>query len=168
MVIRIRNFKLGFAISKFRSSMGRKEKPKAKEANGDLNGGSTPPFVFSSDDDEANQDLSLKIVEKAIRMRTAKLASNDTVSNGGGGGGVVLPSQQSELAAALSDGVLDRPSVIAGSQVKEKKKKKKTVLTVESGDQGVCLVSCLTFHCFDEIALVFFWLLLFSLKLNFV
>ncbi|KAF7815412.1 zinc finger CCHC domain-containing protein 7-like [Senna tora] len=39
----------------------------------------------SSDDEEANEDLSLKIVEKALRMREAKLKPNDGVLDGEGG-----------------------------------------------------------------------------------
>lgn len=53
------------------------------EINDNLDGASTPSLVFSSDDDdeEANQDLSLKIVEKAMRTREAKLSPNDDVSD---------------------------------------------------------------------------------------
>ncbi|KAG4969375.1 hypothetical protein JHK84_035472 [Glycine max] len=114
--------------------MGRKEKQNTKaieeERDQDnFNGASTPPLVFSSDDDEANQDLSLKIIKKAMRMRTAKHAPNDDVSS---------PfSQKPDLALPPSGGVSDGPSAIADSEVMEKKKTAK--LKVEAGDQSVVI-----------------------------
>lgn len=114
--------------------MGRKEKAKAKaiEENGDnhFGGASTPSLVFSSDDDDANQDLSLKIVEKAMRIRAAKRAApNDNVSS----------SQTLELSVARNVGVLDVPSAIADSEVTEKKKT--TKLKIETGDQRVVIAN---------------------------
>lgn len=134
--------------------MGRKEKPKAKaiedeevgEVNDNLNGASTPSLVFSSDDEEANQDLSLKIVEKAMRMRSAKLAPNDAVFNGSGC--VESPSQQPELAVAQTDVVSDVPSGIAALE-DVVAKEKKTKLRIESGDQSVCLIPCLASTIFQ-------------------
>ncbi|XP_061348783.1 uncharacterized protein LOC133294142 isoform X2 [Gastrolobium bilobum] len=122
--------------------MGRKEKQKTKaidhqencEGNNNLDGASTPSLVFSSDDEEANQDLSLKIVEKALRMRGVKLAPNDDISNGDGG--VVSSLQQPELAVMQIDDDLDGPNGIAASQVMESKK---TKLRVESYDQNVII-----------------------------
>jgi len=117
--------------------MGRKEKLKSKaiEDHGDthFSGGSTPSLVFSSDDDEANQDLSLKIVEKAMRMRAAKRdAPNDDVSS----------SRTPELAVARNVGVSDVPSAIADSEVTKKKKTTKK-LKIETGDERVSIVPCL-------------------------
>ncbi|KAG4909383.1 hypothetical protein AAZX31_20G048200 [Glycine max] len=115
--------------------MGRKEKQNAKAIDEEhdvvnFNGASTPSLVFSSDDDEANQDLSLKIVEKAMRMRAAKHAPNDDVSS---------PfSQKSELAVPLNDVVSDLPSAIADSEVTEKKKTAK-LKREAAGDQSVVI-----------------------------
>jgi len=86
---------------------GRKEKSKAKardhESIDNLDRASTPSLVFSGsddDDEKANQDLSLKIVEKALRSRESKLTSNDTV----------LPPQQSELPMPQRDDVSIEPN----------------------------------------------------------
>ncbi|KAJ7960363.1 zinc finger CCHC domain-containing protein 7-like [Quillaja saponaria] len=64
--------------------MGGREKQKAKLNDGEeerLENGvmASKSMVVSSDDEEANEDLSLKIVEKALLMRAAKLVSNDVV-----------------------------------------------------------------------------------------
>jgi len=125
--------------------MGRKEKQNAKAIDEEhdvvnFNGASTPSLVFSSDDDEANQDLSLKIVEKAMRMRAAKHAPNDDVSS---------PfSQKSELAVPLNDVVSDLPSAIADSEVTEKKKTAK-LKREAAGDQSVSLIPCLAYSFFE-------------------
>ncbi|KAK7401181.1 hypothetical protein VNO78_12502 [Psophocarpus tetragonolobus] len=113
--------------------MGRREKLSAKALAEEHENDSVKPLVFSSDDDEANQDLSLKIVEKAMRMRSAKRAPNDDVS----GGAATLSSPKSELALHQNDGVSDVPSVIAVSEVTEKKRV--TKLKVEAGDQSVVI-----------------------------
>ncbi|KAL2322228.1 hypothetical protein Fmac_026607 [Flemingia macrophylla] len=116
--------------------MGRREKPRAKAIEHDdtdnVTGASTPPLVFGSDDDddEANQDLSLKIVEKALRMRKAKNKPNDDVFDAA----VVSSSQKPELAVPQNDGVSDVPTAVAGSEVP--KKKKTTKLKAEAGDQS--------------------------------
>jgi len=140
--------------------MGRKEKAKAKaiEENGDnhFGGASTPSLVFSSDDDDANQDLSLKIVEKAMRIRAAKRAApNDNVSS----------SQTLELSVARNVGVLDVPSAIADSEVTEKKKT--TKLKIETGDQRVSLIPCLSHSIFwiRKLDVLFYLLLLLNFLL---
>jgi len=86
---------------------GRKEKSKAKardhESIDNLDRASTPSLVFSAsddDDEEANQDLSLKIVEKALRTRESKLTSNDAV----------LPPQQPEILMPQRDDVSIEPN----------------------------------------------------------
>lgn len=142
--------------------MGRKEKPKAKaiedeevgELNDDLDGVSTPLLVFSSDDndDEANQDLSLKIVEKALRMREAKLSPNDAVLNGIDC--VDSPLQQPELAVAQTGAGLDGPEGIAALEVMEKEKT--TELKVDSGDQRVSLIPRLASSIFDFFVCCFY------------
>ncbi|XP_027344280.1 zinc finger CCHC domain-containing protein 7-like isoform X2 [Abrus precatorius] len=113
--------------------MGRKEKLKAKALEhaeeDNVDGALTPSLVFSSDDDEANQDLSLKIVEKALRMRATKLATNDVVLNGAGG--VVSSLHKPELVVPQNDGVCDGPSGIAASEVREEKKTKLKVIMAE-------------------------------------
>lgn len=130
--------------------MGKKEKSKANareheqvgEATDNLDGASAPSLVFSSDDDddEANQDLSLRIVEKALRAREAKLATNDAVLNGVDSS-LVSPSQQSEFKVMQSDGVLDGSSGITAWEMMEEKKT--TKLMVDSGFSSVRLMLCL-------------------------
>lgn len=120
--------------------MGRKEKSKSKavvELHDDqFTGASTPSLVFSSDEDEANQDLSLKIVEKAMRMREAKCATpSDHVSL----------SQTLEFAVARNV-VPDVPSAIADSEVKEKKKT--TKLKIDTRDERVSFIPCLAHSIF--------------------
>ncbi|XP_050870615.1 cold shock protein 1 isoform X2 [Lathyrus oleraceus] len=128
--------------------MGKKEKSKANareheqvgEATDNLDGASTPSLVFSSDDDddEANQDLSLRIVEKALRAREAKLATNDAVLNGVDSS-LVSPSQQSEFKVMQSDGVLDGSSGITAWEMMEEKKT--TKLMVDSGFSSVIVAA---------------------------
>ena len=70
--------------------MGRKEKQKPKldleEEDEAEPSGSTKPsnsfLVLSNDDAAANEDLSLKIVEKGLLMRAAKLVPNAVVPPG--------------------------------------------------------------------------------------
>lgn len=118
------------------------EHEQLNETSDNLDGASTPSLVFSSDDDddEANQDLSLKIVEKALRNREAKLAPNDAVLNGIDSS-LVSPSQQFEFKEMQSDTVLDGSSGIAPWEVVEEKKT--TKLMVDSGDSSVRLIPCL-------------------------
>ncbi|CAK8566897.1 unnamed protein product [Lathyrus sativus] len=123
-----------------------KKENKAKEhgqvgkISDNLDGASTPSLVFSSDDDdeEANQDLSLRIVEKALRAREAKLAPNDAVLNGISSS-LVSPSQQSEFKVMQSDAVLDGSSGITAWEVMEEKKT--TKLMVDSGDSSVIIAA---------------------------
>ncbi|XP_058787291.1 uncharacterized protein LOC131661703 [Vicia villosa] len=115
------------------------EHEQLNETSDNLDGASTPSLVFISDDDdeEANQDLSLRIVEKARRNREAKLAPNDTVLNGVDSS-LVSPSQQFEFKEIQSDAVLDEPSGIASWEVMEEKKT--TKLIVDSGDSSVIII----------------------------
>lgn len=117
--------------------MARKEKQKAKveyeeDAENDKKASSSLAVV-SSDDEEANEDLSLKIVEKALRMREAKLVPNDGVVDGDGGGDISVDS----------------------AEVKMKRKKKK-VKKVESGDQSVSIVLCLAYFLKRDRGLIVF------------
>ncbi|KAK7316580.1 hypothetical protein RJT34_00146 [Clitoria ternatea] len=125
------------------SIMGRREKQKAKVIELDhdednLNAASTPSLVFSSDDDgEANEDLTLKIVEKALRMRANKLPLNRDVSNGAAGAVSISSSQKPQAAVPQNDTASDIPNGIAdSSKVVEKKK---TTLKVETGNQSVIM-----------------------------
>uniref|UniRef100_A0A2N9HD42 CCHC-type domain-containing protein n=1 Tax=Fagus sylvatica TaxID=28930 RepID=A0A2N9HD42_FAGSY len=136
--------------------MGKREKRKAKldfeeEEEGGA-GKSANSVVLLSDDDgdnEANEDLSLKIVEKSLLMRAAKLVpddddvSNESLGRIGGGGsssGVVVVSSSSSFALEEEEEeVVEIPS---GSHVNEKlvkreRKKKKKLKKIEIGDQSV-------------------------------
>ncbi|KDP42945.1 hypothetical protein JCGZ_23887 [Jatropha curcas] len=134
--------------------MGKAEKQKGKIE--EENEEEMHVIAVSSDDDyEANEDLSLKIVEKALLKREAKLAQNDNhcvvvlddddddvpkngsgdvvVSGGGSSDGKVVefssssPSQEAEVA------VKDPLSV-------KKRKRKKKNQNIETGEQSVLLV----------------------------
>ncbi|OMO96523.1 hypothetical protein COLO4_15223 [Corchorus olitorius] len=93
---------------------------------------SKPRAELSSDDDEANEDLSLKIVEKALLMKAAKLnESKESASDDGDVVPVVnlasLSSPEAEIYVAGTSGVGDE---VADLDLKSKKvvkrKKKKT------------------------------------------
>lgn len=85
----------------------------------------------SDDDDEANEDLSLKIVEKAISMRAAKVASalrdEDALEEGLCG----------DVAGSSSQG---EGGVVASEGKKKGKKKKKKVNNGEGGELSVGIV----------------------------
>ncbi|CAI8597771.1 unnamed protein product [Vicia faba] len=128
--------------------MAKKEKSKANateheqdgEINDNFDGASTPSLMFSSDDDdeEANQDLSLRIVEKALRNREAKLAPNDAVLNSIDSS-LDFPWQQSEFKVKQTDAVLDGSSGVAAWEVMEEEKT--TKLMVDSGDSSVIIAA---------------------------
>ncbi|CAL0315810.1 unnamed protein product [Lupinus luteus] len=108
--------------------MGRKERQKKKKTH-------------SSDDDaEANEDLSLKIVQKAIAKRDHKAnpPPNDAAVDGDVG------AQRNEVVEVRHDDLLDGKSVIAVSDVgneetKVEKKKRRRKKKVESEDQSVVI-----------------------------
>ncbi|XLR37300.1 hypothetical protein HN51_024059 [Arachis hypogaea] len=133
--------------------MGRKDKQRAKKTEHEEEEehgspmGSTPPLVFevSSDDEEANEDLSLGIVEKALMRR--KLPRNDVVSNGDDA--IILgasSSRQDEVAVARNEGVLNEAREVVdvsdseelkSERKKKSKSKKKKVKKVESEEHNV-------------------------------
>ncbi|KAM1116350.1 hypothetical protein TB2_006758 [Malus domestica] len=80
----------------------------------------------SSDDDEANEDLSLKIVEKALLMRATKLApdNNADVSGEPSGGLVELPSSSPSPEDEVAGAVLDTKKVRRKERMKKIKKMK--------------------------------------------
>ncbi|KAF1864197.1 hypothetical protein Lal_00048762 [Lupinus albus] len=109
--------------------MGRKERQKKKKTH-------------SSDDDaEANEDLSLKIVQKALSKRDHKSnpVPDDVVVDGDVG------AKRNEVVEVRHDDVLDGKSVIAVSDVGneettvERKKRRKKKKKVESEDQNVVI-----------------------------
>ncbi|KAJ6897141.1 LOW QUALITY PROTEIN: zinc knuckle family protein [Populus alba x Populus x berolinensis] len=106
--------------------MAKKEKRKAKIKVIEEEEEKPKKFVaeVSSDDEEANEDLSLKIVEKSLLMRAARLAENGNgfvvLDDGGGdrdGGAVEVESTAS----------LEAESASAGSRGVKKRKKRKNV-----------------------------------------
>jgi len=106
--------------------MAKKEKRKAKIKVIEEEEEEKPKkFVaeVSSDDEEANEDLSLKIVEKSLLMRASRLAENGNgfvvLDDGGGrdGGAVEIESTSSMEAESAS----------AGSRGVKKRKKRKNV-----------------------------------------
>ncbi|PQQ04897.1 protein AIR2 [Prunus yedoensis var. nudiflora] len=84
----------------------------------------------SSDDDEANEDLSLKIVEKAMLMRAAKLAPDNDVVLGEPSGLVELPSSTSLQEAEVASADLETKTV-------RKRERKKRIKKTKIEDQAV-------------------------------
>ena len=101
----------------------------------------TSGVASSSDDEEANEDLSLKIVEKSLLMRAARLVPDKDVSVEPDGVDMVVKvpsSQEPEVTAPLA--------VVAGAEVvksaSDKKKKlikkvKKKVKKMETENENV-------------------------------
>ncbi|XP_022135128.1 zinc finger CCHC domain-containing protein 7-like isoform X3 [Momordica charantia] len=124
--------------------MGRKDKQKKfqfEDDDDDLHRASNSANSVSSDEEEANEDLSLKIVEKALLLRAGKLVAdaNDNEdanrgtsgNNGDAGVGAVelFSSSLAEPDAAAGNSV----TAASGSKksVKRKKKKAKKLGTEE-------------------------------------
>lgn len=104
--------------------MGKRERSKAKlDLREDEEGANSSKSVIclsSSDDEEANEDLSLKIVEKAMK-RASRIDHDDAVL---AGRGAVI-----DLGSSLSEGVevitdWGGPTTDEDVEVKSKKKKK--------------------------------------------
>lgn len=95
----------------------------AVEENERLRGSSSKPVVLS--DDEANEDLSLQIVEKALLMRAARLFPDEN--------GVASPER-----AGIEDSKVSasRSKKSATKKVVKKKKVKKT--EIEDKDVSIC------------------------------
>lgn len=103
--------------------MGRRQKPKAKidhqEDEEGANSSRSVIYLSSSDDEEANEDLSLKIVEKAMK-RASKTDHNDAVL-AGRSAVIDLGSSPSEEAEVITD--RSGPTTDEDAEVKSKKKK---------------------------------------------
>ncbi|KAJ8750143.1 hypothetical protein K2173_014058 [Erythroxylum novogranatense] len=135
--------------------MGKRDKHAAKADARDYEEDDGPKrnssvLVVDSDDEEANEDLSLKIVEKAMIMRAARLNQNDNdnvvvldyeppkddigvVKGGESAGDGVGDSGVVELTSSSS---LETEAVATDiSGVKKKKKKKK--MKIKSEDKSV-------------------------------
>lgn len=106
--------------------MAKKEKRKAKIKVIEEEEEKPKKFVaeVSSDDEEANEDLSLKIVEKSLLMRAARLAEN-------GNGFVVLDDDGGDRDGGAveieSTASMEAESASAGSRGVKKRKKRKNV-----------------------------------------
>ena len=113
---------LGFQIV-VSARMGRRQKPKAKidhqEDEEGANSSRSVIYLSSSDDEEANEDLSLKIVEKAMK-RASKTDHNDAVL-AGRSAVIDLGSSPSEAAEVITD--RSGPTTDDDAEVKSKKKK---------------------------------------------
>ena len=113
--------------------MGKREKHASKfhwdelsEGEGELANRKALKSVvqISSDEDEANADLSLKIVEKALLMRKAKLASeNDSVASDPGGL-IGQPSSSSPEVAEVDAADFKTKRVVKKDRVRKSKKRK--------------------------------------------
>ncbi|XP_057955174.1 uncharacterized protein LOC131149102 [Malania oleifera] len=141
--------------------MGRKQKEKAKakfefEAEEELEETASVPVISlcSSDDEEANEDLSLGIVEKSLMLRAAKTARNGVVSDLPddsvcfGSGGVIDLSSSSTSETALGvdpEGIPGDDDIVIGVNNKQKskkesrKKKKKKAKTIGTEETVVAL-----------------------------
>lgn len=98
--------------------MGRRVKPTAKLDEGDgveHEPKSAGPLSSSDDDEEANEDLSLKIVEKALSVRATKLASTPP--------SVVVSEDDDKAGGSVV--VLQKNNVIKEEKVRKKERKKK-------------------------------------------
>ncbi|KAL6209844.1 hypothetical protein ACLB2K_020783 [Fragaria x ananassa] len=109
--------------------MGKREKQASKfhwdelsEGEGEsANRKALKSVVQISSDDEANEDLSLKIVEKALLMRAAKLASeNDSAASDLGG----VTSSSSPQVAEVEITDLETKKVVKKDRVRKSKKRK--------------------------------------------
>lgn len=122
--------------------MGKRERQKAKldrdevsEEERELtnqNPSKSAAEQSSSDDDEANEDISLRIVEKALLMRAAKLApdKNAAVLGEPSGGLVELPSSSSSQEAEVAAADLETKKV-------RRKERKKNIKKMKIEDQAV-------------------------------
>jgi hypothetical protein len=145
------------------SNMGRREKRRAKvdldeEEKAEDAGKSSKSFLIlsSSDDEDAKEDPSLKIVEKSLLMRAAKLAPDDAVlgetSGGGGSSGVVALSSLSALeeeAVEVTGGVGGSDANVGpgagdlGRKKVVKRVRKKKIKKREVGEQTVSIFTSL-------------------------
>ena len=87
-------------------------------------------FCFGHYDEAANEDLSLKIVEKALLKRAAMLDPS-------GGGGVSVEPSGVDAAAKGEDKEVSLPNKKVVKKVVKKVKKKKEVKDMEIEEQNV-------------------------------
>ncbi|CAL1403725.1 unnamed protein product [Linum trigynum] len=138
--------------------MGRGEKRKAKVVDEEAEETQNEPKLVvdlsvtdDEDDKEANEDLSLKIVEKAISKRGTKVDAEEigavNLSNGrssdGDAGAAVGGSNGGDGTAELSSSSsLETYAIVTGPDgvVKKKLKKKKKVRRKEGGEQPVIII----------------------------
>ncbi|CAN0923361.1 Ubiquitin C-terminal hydrolase 12 [Linum grandiflorum] len=132
--------------------MGRGEKQPAKIDEEEAGAQKEPNVVvdLTDDDDlEANEDLSLKIVEKSVLKSRAKLESdvngvvnlcddtnledNEGAGLKGNGGGVAKSSSSSSLETEV---IVEGPNGVT----KKKRKKKKKISVIEGGEQSVIII----------------------------
>lgn len=117
----------------------RAAKLEVDEAEGDVSMRSNSKSeieIISSDDEEANEDLSLKVVEKALLKRAFMLAENQsTVFDDfrvGRGDVVDLPSSSSQarkaVLASTSDSGVDASTDVKSRKVKKMKMKTEKVM----------------------------------------
>lgn len=122
--------------------MARREKRKGKfdaedgEGNNDV-------VILSSDDEEANEDLSLKIVEKALLKRAVKRDQKvGSVFEDSNGSSIVdlcsSSSQETDDYLAGPDGVSSEAVAVVREKNKVRKKKMKKV-EVEIGENSVSI-----------------------------
>ena len=105
----------------------------------------------SDDDDEdreANEDLSLKIVEKALLMRAARLVPD---GDGEGSGVVSVETRGAEDGAREENGVNLRGKKVVKRVIKKVIKKKKVVKKTEIADPSVSVL------IFNLSVFFFFW-----------
>ncbi|XP_065866901.1 uncharacterized protein [Euphorbia lathyris] len=127
--------------------MGRAENLKGKIEEDGVEELNPVIFVSSGDeDDEANEDLSLKIVEKSLLMRAAKVAENenqdvvlvhDNVYDNNNNGGI-LGVRHIGGIVANGDGILGEDGLTLSQDaeaVTKKRRKKKKVKNIKTGDQ---------------------------------
>ena len=141
--------------------MGKREKRKAKldleeEDEAEPSGSAKPSNSFlglssddNDDDEAANEDLSLKIVEKALLMRAAKLVPDAAAADGGDAGvlngtqGAIDGGGNGSSSSVLEGEVVESPSgsgrIVKKKIVKKIVKKKivKKVKKMEVQDQSV-------------------------------
>ena len=127
----------------FSARMGKRQRPKVKmdprEDEDAANSAKSIIFLSSSDDEEANEDLSLKIVEKAMK-RASRMGHDDAVL-AGRSALIDLGSSPSEEAEVITDwsGPTTDDDVETKSKKKKSKKEKRAGKNMENQDKSVSI-----------------------------